>query len=280
VATSFKLALKNWNPEQVLLVASLVSTIILFTITAFQKKTKNLFSQDLNSVKTSFILGLINPFLYYLILFKAYSLLPAQEAQTLNYLWPILVAILSAVFLGHSFRPIDLLSLFTSFTGAAIIATHGNLTDLSFTNSYGVFLALISTLFFSIYWVINLRDQREDLVKLTTNFFFGTIAILVYVLSNSSLPTFEWTSFFASVHIGIFEMSLTFFFWLKALKLTESASTISNLLYLSPFLSFFFLVTILGEKILPSTIVGFLAIIIGIILQNIRKNLKRPSAST
>ena len=34
-------------------------------------------------------MGLFNPFLYYLVLFKAYDLLEAQEAGTLNYIWPI-----------------------------------------------------------------------------------------------------------------------------------------------------------------------------------------------
>ena len=33
--------------------------------------------------------GFLNPFLYYIILFKAYSLLPAQEALSLNYTWPL-----------------------------------------------------------------------------------------------------------------------------------------------------------------------------------------------
>ena len=36
-------------------------------------------------------LGLLNPVAYYLVLFKAYDLLPAQVAQPINYAWPIVL---------------------------------------------------------------------------------------------------------------------------------------------------------------------------------------------
>ena len=52
----------------------------------------------LNNYKKVFILGLVNPFLYYLVLFKAYDLLPAQEAQAINYTWALMLAFLSVIF--------------------------------------------------------------------------------------------------------------------------------------------------------------------------------------
>jgi len=35
--------------------------------------------------KMILLLGILNPFLQYIILFKAYELLPVQEAQTINF---------------------------------------------------------------------------------------------------------------------------------------------------------------------------------------------------
>jgi len=49
----------------------------------------------------SSLLGFLNPFLYYIVLFKAYSMLPAQEAQALNYTWPLIVVILSIPLLNQ-----------------------------------------------------------------------------------------------------------------------------------------------------------------------------------
>ncbi|NJK98814.1 MAG: EamA family transporter, partial [Bacteroidales bacterium] len=50
------------------------------------------------------MLGFLNPLLYYLVLFKAYSLLPAQIAQPLNYTWPLILVILSIIFLSKNIR--------------------------------------------------------------------------------------------------------------------------------------------------------------------------------
>jgi drug/metabolite transporter (DMT)-like permease len=62
-------------------------------------------------------------------------------------------------------------------------------------------------------------------------------------------------------------MGLTFLFWSKALKLSETTAKISNLIFLSPFLSLIFINTILNEAILASTFIGLIFIISGILLQ-------------
>ena len=64
----------------------------------------------INNYKLVFTLGLINPFLYYLVLFKAYDLLPAQEAQAINYTWALMLAFLSVIFLKQKLTLKDILA--------------------------------------------------------------------------------------------------------------------------------------------------------------------------
>ena len=78
----------------------------------------------------------------------------------------------------------------------------------------------------------------------------------------------------AAVYTGIFEMGITFFFWLKALKLAATTDKVSNLVYLAPFLSLIFIHFILHEPVYYTTPVGMLFIITGIWIQN-RKTSKR-----
>jgi drug/metabolite transporter (DMT)-like permease len=66
-------------------------------------------------------------------------------------------------------------------------------------------------------------------------------------------------------------MGITFVLWGKALTLTEHTSRISNLIFLSPILSLFFLYYIAGEPILPSTIVALGLILSGLALQQYKK---------
>jgi drug/metabolite transporter (DMT)-like permease len=72
-------------------------------------------------------------------------------------------------------------------------------------------------------------------------------------------------------YVGLFEMGITFLIWLKALKLAESTASVTSLIYMVPFLSFIVIFFVLGEKILPSTIVGAVFIIGGIVIQKLRR---------
>jgi drug/metabolite transporter (DMT)-like permease len=70
-----------------------------------------------------------------------------------------------------------------------------------------------------------------------------------------------------SLYLGIFEMGLTFVLWLYALKYASTTAKVSNLIYLSPFISLIIIHFAVGERILMSTVVGLGFITAGIILQ-------------
>ncbi|MFO7810768.1 MAG: EamA family transporter, partial [Candidatus Delongbacteria bacterium] len=73
VATAFKLTLKELDQFQMLFVASVFSCTIFFFSIVIQNKTKLLFEFSSKDIFFSAFLALLNPFGYYLILFKAYD---------------------------------------------------------------------------------------------------------------------------------------------------------------------------------------------------------------
>ncbi|OPY92914.1 MAG: EamA-like transporter family protein [Syntrophaceae bacterium PtaU1.Bin231] len=62
-------------------------------------------------------------------------------------------------------------------------------------------------------------------------------------------------------------MGITFVTWLKALQLSRTTAQVSNLVYAAPFFSLFLIRYIVGEEILPSTVVGLVLIVAGVIVQ-------------
>lgn len=98
VATAFKFSLQYLSPEELVLFSSITSLFALFSILIINKKLNQVIPYIKSNIKLVFILGLINPFLYYLVLFKAYDYLPAQEAQAINYTWALMLAFLSVPF--------------------------------------------------------------------------------------------------------------------------------------------------------------------------------------
>jgi uncharacterized membrane protein YwaF len=72
-----------------LLYSSAASALVLFFILLAQGKLGQLKTYTKQQYLNSAILGFLNPFFYYVILFKAYELLLAQEAQPLNQTWAV-----------------------------------------------------------------------------------------------------------------------------------------------------------------------------------------------
>ena len=265
VAVAFKISLEGMNFAQLLFYSSLSSTIALGLIAFKQKKRIVLFSFQ------SALLGFINPFFYYMLLFKAYSLLPAQEAQPLNYTWPIVLSLFSVIFLKEKMNYKKVVGLFSAFIGITIIATHGNITSLKFSNLTGVVLAVSTSIVWATFWILNLKNKRDSVTKLFTAFFFGTIFSGIYLFSFDSFILENYNYLFGATYVGLFEMGVTFLLWNKGLELSNDKTKTSTLAYLSPFISLIFIALILGETIMLSSILGLVFIVGGIIYQNVSK---------
>jgi len=270
VATAFKLSLRYFSPIELLLYSSLFSTLVIGIILRFQGKFHLIFQCSRKEYLLSLFLGFLSPFLYYLILFKAYDLLPAQQAQPINYTWAITLSLLSVPLLKQKVTWQQWLALIISYCGVVIISTEGKPFSLHFTNSFGVALALVSTIIWALYWIFNTRDKRDPVVGLFVNFLFSLPFVLLYYFLNSELRIPPITGLLGAAYVGVFEMGICFVLWLMAMKLTDNTARISNLIFLSPFLSLFFIHFLLGEDILAATFIGLILIIIGLLCQRIK----------
>jgi drug/metabolite transporter (DMT)-like permease len=270
VASAFKLSLRHLDVAQLLLYASAVSMLILGGILIGQGKAGLVLSCSKRQYVQSAGLGLLNPFLYYLVLFKAYELLPAQEAQPLNYTWALTLAYLSIPLLKQKIGWNEIVAGLVSYSGVLVIATRGDLLGLRFSNSLGVALALGSTVIWALYWIFNARSDRDPIVGLFLNFAFGFPFVLAFCLIFSDIRIPSFAGLLGAVYVGCFEMGITFATWLTALKLSENAAKVGNLIFLSPFLSLIFIHVLVGEEISSSTFVGLVLIIGGLVVQQIR----------
>ncbi|MBI9110488.1 DMT family transporter [Maridesulfovibrio ferrireducens] len=271
VASAFKIALSYMDPLQLLFYAVVFSTLTLLILLIVQGKIGQVAQMSMPNILKCALPGILNPFLYYIVLFKAYDLLPAQEAQPLNYTWAITLSLLSIPLLGQKLNAREFIAIFTSYLGVVVISTHGNLLDIQFSNGFGVFLALFSTIIWALYWIYNTKSKTDPLIELFLNFCLGLPLVTIAMLIFSGPPPFELPAVLSAAYVGLFEMGITFALWLKALKLTEKTAKISNLIFLSPFLSLILIHFILGEEILPSTLVGLLFIVGGNIIQQTGK---------
>jgi drug/metabolite transporter (DMT)-like permease len=269
VATAFKLSLRVMEPPELLLWANVVSLLALLGILGVRRRLGDLWRLSRRQLLQGFGLGVLNPFLYYLVLFWAYALLPAQEAQPLNYSWAVTLTLLSVPLLGQRVGLGELGAICVAYAGVVVIATGGDPLALQLSDPLGVGLALGSTLIWSLFWIGNTRSTLDPVVGLTLNFAASLplAAGVALLLCGARLPT--WPGLAGAAYVGLFEMGITFVLWLRALRLTETTARVSRLIFFSPFLSLVLIRFVLGEVIRPSSFVGLALIVAGNALQQL-----------
>lgn len=270
VATAFKLGLRELHFTMLIFIASGVSTLIFLLYLLFNRQLGLVLHSNRKDLLRSAGLGLLNPFAYYLIIFKAYSLLPAQLAQPLNMIWPLVLAMLSVPMLKQTITWKQFLSLGICLVGILILSSQGSLSGFRNTNFSGVMLALSSSLFWAFYWILNVRDHRPEAVKLFLNFLFGFLYLLLLVPLTSGFHFSTGISLWAAIYIGCFEVGITYLIWMKALHYSDNNAVTGSLIYIAPFLSLILISTIIGETIHLTTVLGLILIASAILYQQIK----------
>jgi drug/metabolite transporter (DMT)-like permease len=274
VAVAFKISLRYLSAGQLLFVANHTASFILIFQVIKNKKSRQFFAQSFIQLAHSVLLGLLNPFLYYLILFKAYSILPAQVAQPINFVWPIMLVLFSTLILKQKTRLFTFIAMAVSFSGVFLLSLQGSLTAFKIEQPEGVLLALLSSVIWALYWILNLKDKRDDQVRLLTNFLFASIFITLWCLCTGEIKTISKSGILPAVYAGLFEMGITFVLWIKALQYATSTARVSNLIFLTPFISLIFIHFVLQEKIFFTSIAGLVLIIAGIFIQQYKSEMK------
>ena len=116
MGTAFKLTLNYLNPGMLLLISTITAFVFLGVVIIIKGKITVLKKITLKQTLNSAMMGLFNPFLYYLVLFEAYNRIPAQEGVALNYIWPVMLVIFSFIFLKQHIRLLSFIAIIVSFS--------------------------------------------------------------------------------------------------------------------------------------------------------------------
>ncbi|WP_432666379.1 DMT family transporter [Wukongibacter baidiensis] len=256
---------------QILFHSTVLSTLVLGVLVIFQKKAKDLKRCTIKEYITMLLLGFLGNYLYYILLYGALEKTTASEGFILAYTWPMLVLILSFIILKEKVTIKKLLGIFISFSGIVIITTKGDILNFSLTNLSGNILALGGALVFALFSVLG---KKYNFDKTISVFIYFTSALVFLIPTVSIYSEFVWPSLKILpwiIYNGIFVNGVSYIFWFKALENGET-HIISNLLYLTPFVSLIYISIFLNERILISSIIGLVIIVFGVLLQYFKKS--------
>ena len=272
MATAFKWSLNYTTPLQLFALASVVSWLFFLVALGVTGELKTLKSTSSGEITRSLLFGLLNPGIYYLVLFEAYDRLPAQDAMAINYTWGLTLPLISALFTRQwpSGRALALALL--SYLGILVIATDGRLMTLEFEHPMGVGLALLSTVLWGLAWSLNSLQKLEAIPALFLNFTAAIPVLWIVMWLDGSMVSLTWQSLAAGVYVGLFEMGIAFLLWLNALRMTQNTLQLSSLIFLAPVISLLLITTVLGEAISVATLIGLGLILVGLAAQQLRSD--------
>ncbi|WKB51877.1 DMT family transporter [Eleftheria terrae] len=192
-------------------------------------------------------LGLWGLFGYHFLLFIALRHAPPVEANLVNYLWPLLIVVLSPLLLpGMRLRPLHLVAAGAGFAGAALAIVGGR--SLSGDWSWGYLAALGAAFMWASY---SLMTKRVAAFPTSVIGLFGLVSGLLSLLCHLLLEpavTLAARDWGLIVVMGLGPLGAAFFLWDKALK-TGDPRTIGILSYLTPLASTTLLLLVTGRAL-------------------------------
>lgn len=261
-----KIVLNTLPNMEVLCAGSFVAFLFLLILNLIKGNFKRIRDWKAKDYMTVCGLGFLGLFLYSALYYYGISVLPAQDACIINYLWPLMIVIFSIFVLKEKMNYRKAVAVFVSFIGVVLVATKGNFTKMDMTNLKGIISCVGAAVCYGIFSVYNKKKAYEQNVSMM--FFFGVSAVFAGIcslLTEERIPIAS-KQFLGILWIGVFVNAIGYLCWCLALNKGETAQ-ISNLAYITPFLAMVLSHFMLGEELSIWSFSGLVLIIGGILIQ-------------
>jgi drug/metabolite transporter (DMT)-like permease len=208
------------------------------------------------------LVGVYGLFGYHLMLFIALQSAPAVEANLVNYLWPLLIVVLSPLFtksLKLGTRAV--LAAILGFVGAALAITSSGSTSADAGFELGYLFALAAAVIWATYSLLTTKLQAFPTSAIGL---FGLVSGLLAIAAHfvleepAVISSSDWVLL---VILGLGPLGGAFYFWDAALKIGDPRR-IGLLAFLTPLLSTTLLLVVSGRE-LSVQLLAATALIVG-----------------
>jgi len=188
---------------------------------------------------------------YHFLIFTAYKYSPVVEANLMNYLWPLLIVLLSPIVLPeYNLEQNHIFGALIGLSGAALIITRGRI-QLELVYLPGYLMAAGAAIVWALYSLMS-KKLPEFPTAAVGGFCMvsGIISLFLYFLGSMyqgfySPTRLEWIYM---ILLGLGPMGSAFFVWDRALK-DGDPRIIGSITYLTPLLSTMWLILAGGKKL-------------------------------
>ncbi|MBQ2897240.1 MAG: DMT family transporter [Clostridia bacterium] len=265
VATTCKILLRELNNIQLLWMNSLIAGLFLLLLNICLGNFKKYKNYKLKDYLIMVAIGIPSTIFYYMFYYAGTDILPASQAFIINYLWPIMSVLFACIILKEKFTAKKLVAIFISFFGV-IVVIGGDIDGFNGQMLFGALYCILGAVSYGIFTALNQKMNYNKSMTLMVSYFATFIFTLLINLINGDVFIPDTNQMLGFVWNGVFTVAIANTFWVMALE-TGKTEKVSNLAYITPFLSLVWTYLFLNEAIKLSSLVGLIIIIFGILIQ-------------
>lgn len=201
-----------------------------------------------------------------LTLFQSYTYMAAGIASTILFVYPIMVAIIMALFFKEKITIQTVICILFALGGIALLYQG---EDGATLHPMGVLMVMISALSYAIYIVGVNQSSLKQMATVQLTFYVLVFGFFIFLISSRFgtqliLPT-KWYMWGNLIALAALPTAVSFICTTQAVQYIGSTPT-AILGALEPVTAVIFGVTLFGESLTPRLILGILMIILAVTL--------------
>lgn len=251
------------NPLHISALRCTVATIVLIVVIFAAKLPK----PKMKDIKWFILSGASGIFLYMICFNKGASTVTTATGNVMLAMAPVITAIAARFLFKERLCAVQWIAIVVCFAGVALLTfLSGGLTMNS-----GLLWLMLAVLAMSTYNLLQkyLSRTYPSLTITSFSFIIGTIGLSVFTPSAvGQLAEAPIKVYILLLVLGCCSSALAYCCWTKAFSKAKNASSVSNYMFINPFISSLMGWLIIGDPIEKSAIFGGAAIMIGLFLFN------------
>lgn len=265
-ATITKLLLGSMDSFQVLAASSGIAFAFLLLINLVKGKLQLFRTYARKDLAIMFGMGLLGIFLYHLLWYIGIDCMMASQAMIINYLWPMMVVLSACVVLKEKLTGRKLMAILISFAGVAVVTSNGQLGGFTDNTLTGAVLCVFAAMSYGLFVTLDKFLRYDKLFAMMMYYFASFVVSAAFVYATGGNLAMDLPQTLGMLWIGLFTCAIAFVTWALAMK-DGNTVKISNLAYITPFLSLIWTFFLLGEPVSVYSLLGLGLIIAGIFVQ-------------
>ena len=222
---------------------------------------------NMADLKWFLLSGFFGFFLYMITFNKGIETVTAATSSVVIATAPVITALLAGLIYKEKLSAIQWTATAVEFSGVALLT----LMNQVFSLNSGLVWLLLAALSLGIYNLLQrkLTKSYSGLQAATYSIFSGTIMLAVFLpAAVSEVHAVPPIQLLYIVILGIFSSAIAYVTWAQALKKATRTSSVSNYMFITPFLTTLLGFVLTHERPDGSTIAGSLVILTGVLIFN------------